>query len=177
METNQKYGIFIQPSIKLHRQYFKEMCKLHGIYVLYRAPYPDKHYTRYAEIDSNFAPPIQIGCIFEEHPSQRTTKMLGWVTELQTDSSVIHVDYDLPDLQVGALFIIPSGLDNGKGRLFKVTRMSNIMVYPASISCEIVPEYEDTLDKTSVFDFTDSSFNVLQDEEQSIFIGEDTYVG
>ena len=53
MEENRKYGLLIQPSIKLNRQYFKELCKLHGIYVLYRAPLQDKHYTTYAEIDNN----------------------------------------------------------------------------------------------------------------------------
>ena len=47
----------------------------------------------------------------------------------------------MPDLQVGALFEIPSGLDNGKGRVFRVISMSNIMIYPASITCEIALEY------------------------------------
>ena len=50
--------------------------------------------------------------------------------------------YDLPDLQAGALFEVPSGLDDGKGRLFRVISLSNIMIYPASISCEIALEYE-----------------------------------
>ena len=171
MKDEQKYGILLQPSIRLHRQWFKEMVKLQGIYVLYRAPLENKHYTTYAEIDSNYAPPLLIGCLFDNHPNQYTTKKLGWISELQEDASLIHVDYDLPNLQVGALFIVPSGLDDGKGRLFRVTRMSNSMVYPASITCEIVPEYEDTLDKETISDFIDDSFNVLQDEEQSIFIG------
>ena len=43
--------------------------------------------------------------------------------------------------------------------------MSNIMVYPASISCEIVPEYEDTIEPATINDFTDMDFNILQDEE------------
>ena len=69
-------------------------------------------------------------------------KRAGWVAELQEGSSIIHVPYDLPDLQVGALFEVPSGLDNGKGRLFRVISLSNIMIYPASIACEIALEYE-----------------------------------
>jgi hypothetical protein len=51
------------------------------------------------------------------------------------------VPYDLPNLQVGALFEVPSGLDNGESRLFRVISMSNIMIYPASITCEIALEY------------------------------------
>ena len=54
---------------------------------------------------------------------------------------MIHVPYDLPGLQIGALFEVPCGLDNGKGRVFRVISMSNIMIYPASIACEIALEY------------------------------------
>lgn len=53
------------------------MVKLHGIYVIYRAPKPDKHYTTYAEIESNYEDPILIGCIFHDHPDQRTLKKMG----------------------------------------------------------------------------------------------------
>ena len=55
---------------------------------------------------------------------------------------MIHVPYDLPGLQVGALFTVPSGLDKSKGRVFRVISMSNIMIYPASIACEIALEYD-----------------------------------
>ena len=72
--------------------------------------------------------------------------------------------YDLKGLQQGALFIVPSGLDDGKGRMFKVSRITNIMVYPASIACEIVPEYENTYENT-LDDFKDTSFNLLNEED------------
>jgi len=176
MKEDQKYGILFQPAIKLHRQWFKEMVRLQGIYVLYRAPLPDKHYTTYAEIESNFYPPILVGCLFDQHPSQRTTKKLGWVAELQEGSSLIHVDYDLPHLQIGALFIVPSGLDDGKGRLFRVIRMTNSMMYPSSIVCEIIPEYEDTLTQSTINDFTDNSFNLLQEETIPVFNEGDYFV-
>lgn len=142
---NNKYGALIHPEIKIHRQYFREMVKMLGIYVLYRKPKKDKHYTTYAEIDSNYEEPILIGCIFDNHPTQQTLRKIGWMSELDEGSSLIHVDYDLDGLQQGALFIIPSGLDDGKARLFRVVRLTNSMVYPASITCEIVPEYTDTL--------------------------------
>lgn len=70
---------------------------------------------------------------------------MGWNAELQENAAVIHVPYDLHDIQIGALFVIPSGLDHTKGRLFRVTQLSNAMVYPASIACEIIPEYEDRM--------------------------------
>lgn len=146
------------------------MVKLLGIYVLYRAPYEGKNYTTYAEIDSNYENPILTGCIFDEHPTQQTLKKMGWVSELQDGSSIIHVDYDLPNLQQGALFIVPSGLDDGKGRLFRVVKLTNSIVYPASITCEIVPEYEDTYIPESSYDYSHSSFTLLSDEEDRRFI-------
>ena len=163
MENN-KYGILLTPDIKIHRQYFKEMCDLIGIKVIYRAPRPDKHYTTYAEIDSNYYEPLLEGCIFEDHPSQQTLKKLGWVSELQDGASLISVRYDLPDIQQGSLFIIPTGLDNAKGRVFRVSKISNIMVYPASLTCELVPEYENTY-SDNANNFKHTSFNLLNDEE------------
>jgi hypothetical protein len=168
--VEQKYGQLLNQNIKLTRQYFREMVKLLGIYVLYRPPYEGKNYTTYAEIDSNYESPILTGCIFDEHPTQQTLKKMGWVSELQEGSSIIHVDYDLPNLQQGALFIVPSGLDDGKGRLFRVVKLTNSIVYPASITCEIVPEYEDTYIPESSYDYSHSSFNLLNDEEDRLFI-------
>ena len=138
------YGLLLNDNIKLHRRWFIEMTRLIGIQVIYRAPRPDKHYTTYSEIDSNYEKPMRVGCIFEEHPEQQTLKKLGWAAELQQDASIIHVPYDLPNLQQGALFIIPSGIDKAKGRLFRVVKMVNSIIYPASISCQIVPEFENT---------------------------------
>lgn len=164
MNIENKYGILLTPDIKLQRNYFKEMVKLLGINVIYRAVKPGKKYTNYAEIDANYEQPLLEGCIFNEHPDQQTLKKIGWVSELQQNASIIHVRYDLPNLEQGALFIVPSGLDNAKGRLFRVVKITNIMVYPASIACEIVPEYENTYEP-SLNDFTDSSFNLLNEED------------
>lgn len=159
-----RYGRLITPDIKLHRKWFEEMVRLIGIQVVYRAPRKDKHWTSFAEIESNYQPSIVIGCIFDEHPTQQTMKKIGWVPELQKDSSLIHVAYDTPDIQQGALFIVPSGLDDGKGRLFRCVKLTNSIVYPASIACEIVPEYEDTYQNTNN-DFMHSSFNLLNEED------------
>ncbi len=164
MNTENKYGILLTPDIKLHRLYFKEMVKLLGINVIYRAVKPGKKYTTYSEIDANFEAPLLEGCIFDEHPTQQTLKKIGWVSELQQNSSIIHVRYDLPGLEQGALFIVPSGIDNAKGRLFRVVRLTNSIVYPASITCEIVPEYENTYEE-SLNNFKDTSFNLLNEED------------
>lgn len=167
--NHQKYGTLLTPDIRMHRQYFREMVKLLGIRVLYRAPIERKDkYTSYAEMDANYYPPILIGCIFDEHPTQRTLKKMDWVSELNENSSFIHVDYDLEGLQQGGLFIVPSGLDKGKGRIFRIVRMSTGIVYPASVTCEIVPEYIDNFDKIvdaspeAIIESED--YNIMEDE-------------
>lgn len=169
MEDADKYGLLLQPSIKLHRQYFKEMVKLLGIWCLYRAPLPGKHYTTYAEINDNYAPPLKIGCIFDEHPKQQTMKKLGWNSELVDGAVIVTVDYDLPGLQQGALFIIPSGIDNAKGRLFRVSKMTTDMVYPASITCELVPEYENSFIPEKGYDYSHNDFTLINEEDTPIY--------
>lgn len=158
-----KYGILLNDDIKLYRKYFEEMVQLWGIQCIYRAPKKDKHYTTYAEIDSNYQEPEQVGVIFTDHPDQKTLKKIGWVSELQEDASLIHVPYNLHDIQQGALFYIPSGIDEAAYKLFRVTELSNIMVYPSSITCAIVPEFEDKLPLSSVKDYSISNFNLLRE--------------
>lgn len=159
------YGILITPEIKLHRQYFKEMVKLLGINCIYRAPLPGKTFDGHGDLDAHYQKGEVVGVIFQEHPDQKTLRKMGWVSELQESSSIIHVPYDLHDIQVGALFIIPSGIDQADGRVFRVISMKNIMVYPAAIACEIAPEYIDTDEKGSVNNFTNNNFTVLLDNE------------
>lgn len=165
VENNSNYGLLLTPDIKLHRKYFEEMCKLIGIKVVFRAPKPGKHYTTYTEIVSNYEKPEVIGCIFDEHPEQQTLKKIGWAAELQEGASIIHVPYDLAGLQQGAIFLVPSGIDNAQGRVFRVSKLTNGIIYPASMTCEIVPEYEDTFSITQ-YNYKRSSFNLLKGEEE-----------
>lgn len=160
----QKYGILLNQDIKLYRMWFKQMCSLQGIKVIHRAPQPGKHWTNFTELESNYQSPVVVDCIFEEHPTQKTMKKLGWDSELQTEESIISVPYDTKDVQAGSLFILPSALDNTKGRLFRATELSTIMIYPASITCKLVPEWEDAYTPTQS-EFKHTSFNLLNNED------------
>lgn len=161
-------GILIhQSDILLQRNWFKQMCHLIGINVLYRSPKDaTKTYDKYGELDTLYNSPIKISCIYDEHPTIWTMKKLGWNSELQEGLSVIHVPYDLEGLQVGSLFEIPSAIDNSKARVFKVIRMSTIQVYPASIACEIGPMFTSNFIKSNMTDFENSDFNLLNEEEE-----------
>ena len=166
---NRDTGILLdEHNIKLQRIYFNETVELIGIQVIYRAPLENKQWDGSGELNTYFYPPIKVGCLFEEHPTQRTMKKLGWVAELQENSSLIEVPYDLEHLQIGALFIIPSGLDNAIGRVFKVINMQSSAVYPVSIICEIAPVYEDTFDR-KLLQHTDNNMNILSKDDKSNF--------
>lgn len=161
------YGILITPDIKLHRLWFKQCVALHGINCKYRAPLENKEYDTHGDLQSAYKPEIVVGCLFEEHPNQKSLRKAGWVAELQEGSSIIHVPYDLPGIQVGALFTVPSGLDSSKGRVFRVISMSNIMIYPASIACEIALEYEsnDELHLTSAHEKEDMPLLIDREDD------------
>lgn len=162
---NSSYGLLLnQKDILLQRSYFNELVTLIGVQVQHRAPKKDKHYTTYAEIQSNYLEPETVGCIFEEHLDQKTMKKLGWNSELTSDAAVICVPYDLQGLQKGSLFYLPSAFDNTKSRLFRVTELSSIMIYPASITCKLVPEFENTF-SANLYDHKRNSFNLLRTEE------------
>ena len=157
-----------EKNIKLQRHYFKETVKLIGIQCIYRAPIENKTWDGWGELTAYYQPPQIVGCLFFEHPDQKTLKKKGWVAELQENSSLIEVPYDLKDLEVGALFIIPSGLDDAKGRVFKVISMQNIAVFPVSITCEIAPVYESTFDRQQM-QHEDNNMNILLEDDKSNF--------
>ena len=160
------YGLLInKEDILLQRSYFKELVTMLGVQVKHRAPRPSKTYTTYAEIQSNYFEPETVGCIFTEHLDQRTMKKLGWNAELTTDSAIISVPYDLNGVQQGSLFYIPSAFDNTQDRLFRVVEMSSIMIYPASLTCRLVPEYTNTF-SDNLHDHKRNSFNLLRGEEE-----------
>lgn len=160
------YGLLLNKDIKLHRIYFKQMVKLLGINCQYRFQLPGSVNNFHGNLEANYSKPQTVGVIFEDHPDQKTLKKMGWVSELQENSSIIHVPYDLENLSVGALFDIPSGLDGAAPRQFRVIAMQNIMIYPASIACEVAPEYLDTDEKTLTRDFTKTNMTVLIDYEE-----------
>lgn len=49
--------------------------------------------------------------------------------------------------------------------MFRVISMQNAMIYPASIACEIAPEYEDIDEKVLFTDFKNETLTLLKDNE------------
>lgn len=163
--NNEDTGILlVESNIKLSRQFFEEFLRLHGLRVTYRAPRKgSKDYNMYGELDTNYEAPISVMCIYDEHPTQKTMRKIGWNTELADTSVVINVPYNM-NVETGGLFVIPAGLDKSEGRVFKVLRMSNIAVYPVSIACELGPMLVNNSQNNLVDNFQATNFNLLADE-------------
>lgn len=164
---NKDTGLLLdKQNIELQRFYFEELVRLKGINLIYRAPRENKSYNGYGELDTFFYDPIVVGCIFEEHPNQWTMKKLGWNSELQEEVSIVHLPYDTPKLQKDALVVVPSGIDNADGRLFRIIKMSTTCMYPASVACQIAPVWESTFEEEQL-EHRDNNFNLLKDEEEN----------
>ena len=165
MNNNPFGSLLNKNNIELNKHYFKEMVKLLGVNVLYRAPRDSKRYDDYGELDTYYCEPELVGCIFDAHPTQQTLKKMGWVSELNDTSAIIHVPFDLPKLQEGALFIIPDTFNPKEGKVFRVIKLGAELIYPASIACELAPEFANTFER-SQFDHKNNNFSVLADVDE-----------
>lgn len=133
----------------IHRRYFKEMLQLYGIDAMY---YPVKpgtaRYNEAGEFSAHYLDPIPCQLIFDQVPKVSTLKKLGWVTELDKQQPLVHLEYDLPEIQVGCLISIEDPLRPGKGRLFRITKISVNIIYPANVTCQLVAVLGDTPENT-----------------------------
>ena len=71
------YGILINQDIKLHRRAFKEMVRLWGINCIYKIPANNKQFDAYGDLNTGYRQGVVVGCIFQEHPDQKTLKKMG----------------------------------------------------------------------------------------------------
>lgn len=165
---NRDTGLLLnKKNIEINRFYFKQALRLYGINVLYRVPRKEyKQYDLHGELDAKYEQPRIVPCIFNEHADQKTMKKLGWNSERTETTPIIHVQYDLEGLESGCLFEIPAGLDNAEARVFKVLDLSNIPVYPASITCKLGPVLKSEFERPQLENFENTDFNLLESEEE-----------
>ena len=158
-----KAGVLLTKDALLQRNYFKEMVRLRGLSSQYQYPLSNKDYNLQGELTSNYSEPQEVWVILNENIDQKTSRKLGWNAELVSSMILISVPYDLENLQVGCLFTLPSAIDDGKDRLFRVAEMLTVQLYPASITCSVVPEYETEIESPLTKDFTVTNFNLLRE--------------
>lgn len=130
----------LQNDLEIQRYYFNDACDFYGISARYYQVKPGMRWTVAGEMKANFYDPVRTKLIFDQVPKVSTLKKLGWVTELDQDSHpLVHLQFDLSGLQVGCVIEIKDPLTVDKGRLFRITKMSTGIIYPASVTCQLVP--------------------------------------
>ena len=133
----------------IHRKYFQEMLDLYGIASMYfQVRKETAHYNEAGEFSAFYHDPIFCRILFDQVPKISTLKKLGWTSELDSTQPLVHVDYDLPELQVGACFAVEDPMRPGKSRLFRITKMSMGIIYPASVTCQLVAVLGDIPENT-----------------------------
>lgn len=131
------------------RRYFQEALRLYGIDAnYYSLKDPTKNYNVNGEFSAEYNEPIATQVIFDQVPTVSTLKKLGWVTENDKTQPILHVDFDLPEIQVGCLFTIEDPLRPGKGRLFRITKLNVGIIYPMCVTAQVVAVLGDEPEKT-----------------------------
>lgn len=158
-------GLLVDDDAKIFRGFFKEMAKLRGIRCKYQYVLPGKDYTIYSELKATYSEEVLADIVFEEMPTQRTLRRHGWFSEDKKDDTpyIAHVSFDLPYLQKGCLFWVPSGA-TGVHKPFRVEDISTVIEFPASLTVKLAPYIQDK-NHSSVDSYQSSNTNYLRTEE------------
>lgn len=154
-------GLLTQNDAKIFQNWFKECCRLRGIPVKYIYPVQDD-VSIYLEIHPKFSDVIDMDIIFDENPSVKTLKRIGWVSEDPEDKPAIaHLPFDTPGLQTKARILIPPIGQAIPGRWFEVTSIHSNLEYPDSYTCTLAPVFETEKAKTN---YEESNYNYIEHE-------------
>ena len=133
----------------MFRKYFQEMLRKYGIDCSYFAVKEGTaEYNVNGEFSAEYENPMGTQVLFDQVPKISTLKKLGWNTATDDSQPLVHVDYDLPNLQVGCLFSIEDPLRPGKGKLFRITKMSIGIIYPMCVTAQVVAVLGDQVENT-----------------------------
>ena len=139
----------IKKDALMFRKYFREMLRKYGIDCSYfQVIEGTAEYNVNGEFSADYHDPISSQVLFDQIPKISTLKKLGWNTSVEESQPLVHVDYDLPGLQIGCLFSIEDPMRPGKGKLFRVTKMSMGIIYPMCVTAQVVAVLGDQVENT-----------------------------
>lgn len=125
-----------------------------------------KSFTIHGELRAIYSEPQPIDLIFQEAPSMKTLRAIGWSSEDNSDGDkpyVIQVPFDTEKLQVGCRVLIPFSIyDNDESRkVFRITKIAVIAQFPDCYTCTIAPEFETNPIKTNP-DYSKTNSNFMR---------------
>jgi len=167
--------LIVDEEVQMLREMYDEGLEMQGVPVQYQYPLKND-YNLYGEQAADaFSELIDTFCGVEAQPKIATLKKLGWVVENSSELPfLLHVSFNLPEIQKGSKFFF-AGLHTGlPTREFVVERMSMEFQVPDHIICEVIPQYrkdggiaEDAVAKQKLLDKETLFF-----EEESDYRGE-----
>lgn len=144
-------GLLLQNDLEIQRYYFNEALDYYGIDAdYYQVKEETQKFTSAGELSSKYYDPVRVKLIYDQVPKINTLKKLGWVPELNQDSQpIIHIPFDTPGIQVGALFRIEDPLRPGTGKIFRTTKLTTGIIYPVAATLQIVAVLGDSPEETT----------------------------
>lgn len=162
-------GQLFSKDATIYRKFFKEQAKLLGIHVEYRYPIDMEFTTHAQENPKGYSEPQEVDIIFDSSPKLSTLRKLGWVSEDKSDKPyLIQAPFDIPNLQKGCLFILPSPEPLSESRVFKVVDIQVDQVMPDSWYCHVAPKLEEQYAIKTEEDYKDQSYSFLRIDEDAI---------
>lgn len=133
-------GLLTQQDATLFRGWFKEMAKLRGIHVIFQGIKSSETTVHGEILPVEFEDPVEIDVIFDENPSVKTLRKIGWISiDPQDKPYLMQLPFDTPNLAAEARIKIPPINSVGKERTFKITNITTLLEYPDCWTCTVVP--------------------------------------
>lgn len=133
-------GFLTKQDSTLFRGFFKEMAHLRGITVEYLS-IEENETTVHGEIlPKKFREPVMLDVIFDENPSVKTLRKIGWVSISPDDKPyLMQLPFDTPHLTAEARVRIPPIDSVGSARTFRITNITTLLEFPDCYTCTVVP--------------------------------------
>lgn len=153
-------GILVGNDASYFQSAFKEMAALIGINCRYQF-IVNKQIDSSSEIEGDFSDPISMDIILDNYPQQKTLRRLGWFSEDSEDKPIIAcLPIDTPNLQRGCRILIKGALV-GDWKTFRITSISNIMLFPESFTVKLAPEFESLMQTNLHKDYARKNTNYI----------------
>lgn len=143
-------SLISEQEVNYLRSQFKEAVKQLGVPFRYQFPLGNNLDDFAQPAPDGYSNELEIYGIFDGEPKLKTYRNLGWVVEKSDNLPfLIHIPFDTPNIQKGALFKTSGQITGIKERVFQVTELTTGLVCPDHIVCQIVPLVGNTPPRTA----------------------------
>ena len=133
-------GLISEQEVIYLREQFNETVKQLGVPFIYQYPLGNNLDDFAQPAPDGYSVELEVYGLFDGEPKLKTYRNLGWVVEKGDNPPfLLHIPFDTPHIQKGALFKISGQFTGIEARVFQVTELTTGLVCPDHIVCQIVP--------------------------------------